>query len=63
MCLEKQLLQGNYTVLCVEFNVVTATVDMVQCCCVVCGVNCGYSESSYREMLLGCVEFIPVTSK
>jgi len=28
-------------VLCVEFIVVTATVDIVQCYCVVCGVYCG----------------------
>jgi len=30
--------------LCVEFIVVTATVNIVQCYCVVFGVYCGYSK-------------------
>ena len=38
--------------MCVEFIVVTATVDIVQCYCVVCGVYCGYSNSRYSAMLL-----------
>jgi len=38
--------------------VVTATIDIVQCYCVVCGVYCGYSNSRYSAMLLCCVEFI-----
>jgi len=40
------------TVLCVEFMVVTATVDIVQRYCVVCGVYCGYSTRRYSAILL-----------
>jgi len=42
-------------VLGVEFIVVTATVDIVQCYCVLFGVYCGYSNSRYSGMLLCCV--------
>ena len=34
---------------------VTATVDIVQWYSVVCGVYCGYSNSSYSAKLLFCV--------
>jgi len=42
--------------------VLTATVDIVQWYCVVCGVYCGYSKSRYSAMVLCfvCVEFIVV---
>jgi len=42
--------------------VVTATLDIVQCYCVVCGVYCVYSKRRYSEMVLCCVEFIVVTA-
>ena len=42
--LQQQQISVNGTVLCVEFIVVTATVDIVQCYCVMCGVYCGYSN-------------------
>ena len=35
-----------------EVIVVTETVDIVQWYCVVCGVYCGYSNSSYSAMEL-----------
>jgi len=35
--------------------VVTATVDIVQWYCVVCGDYCGYSNSRYSAMVLCCV--------
>ena len=38
--------------LCVVFNVGTTLVDIVQWYCVVCGVYCGYSNSSYSAMVL-----------
>ena len=41
---------------------VTETVDIVQCYCVLCGVYCGYSNRRYRAMVLCCVEFIVVTA-
>jgi len=41
--------------LCLEFIVVTATIDIVQWYCVVCGDYCGYSNSRYNAMLLCCV--------
>jgi len=41
--------------LCVEFVVVTATVDIVQWLWVVCGVCCGYSNRKYIAMILCCV--------
>ena len=48
-------------VLCfLEFNLVSATVDIVQSYCVVCGDYCGYSNSRYSAMILYCVEFIVV---
>jgi len=34
--------------------VVTSTVDIVQCYCVVCGVYYGYSNRRYSAMLLCC---------
>ena len=40
-----------------KFIVFTATVYIVQCFCVVCGVYCGLSNSSYSAKLLCCVEF------
>jgi len=42
-------------VLCVHFVVVTATVDIVQWYCVVCGVYCDCSNSRYSAMILFCV--------
>jgi len=39
----------------VEFIVVTATVDIVQLYCIVCGVCCGYSKSRYSEKERYCV--------
>jgi len=39
--LQKQKIKCNGTVLCEEFNVVTTTVDIVQCYCVVSLVYCG----------------------
>ena len=38
-----------------EFIVVTTTVDIEQWYCVVCGVNCGYSNSRYISIVLCCV--------
>jgi len=35
--------------------VVTATVDIVQWYCVVCGVYFGYSNNRYGKMVLYCV--------
>jgi len=35
--------------------VVKATVDIVQCYCVLCGVYCCYSNRSYSAMVLCCV--------
>jgi len=35
--------------------VITATVDIVQWYCVVCGVYCGYTNNSYSAMILRCV--------
>ena len=43
------------TVLCVEFIVVKAKVDILQCYCVVNRVYCGYSNTRYSAMLLCCV--------
>jgi len=42
-------------VLCVEFIMVTVTVDIVQWYCVVRGVHCGYSNSRFSAMILGFV--------
>jgi len=42
-------------VLCVEFIVVTATIDIVKWSCVVCEVYWGYSNSRYSAMVLCCV--------
>jgi len=39
-------------VLCVEYIVVTATVDIVQYYSVLCGVYCGYSNSRYSSNVL-----------
>jgi len=36
-------------VLCVKFFVVTATLDIVQCYCVVCAVYCGNSNRIYTD--------------
>ena len=47
---------------CVEFIVVTATVHIAQCDCVLFVVYCGYSNNSYRAMVLCSVEFIVVTA-
>jgi len=38
-----------------ELIVITATVDIVQWYCVVCGVYCDYSNSRFSAMVLGCV--------
>ena len=46
------MIQCNGTVLCVEFIVVTATVDIVQWYSVVFGDYCGYSNSRYSAILL-----------
>jgi len=35
--------------------VVTATLDIVQWYCVVCGVYCGYSNRSYSAKVMCCV--------
>jgi len=35
--------------------VITATVDTVQCYCVLCGDYCGYINSRYSAMLLCCL--------
>ena len=46
----------------VEFILYTATIDIVQWYCVLCGVYCGYSNSRYSVMVLLCMEFIVVIS-
>jgi len=38
--LQQQYIYCNGTVLCVEFIMVTATLHIVQCYCVLCGVYC-----------------------
>jgi len=49
-------------VLCVEFILVTTTVDIEQWYCVLCLVYNGYRNSRYSAMILCfCVEFIVVT--
>jgi len=35
--------------------VVTTTVDLVKCYCVVCGVYCGETNSKYSAKFLCCV--------
>jgi len=59
--LQLQYILCNATVLCVEFNVVTTTVDIVQWYCVVCGFYFGYSNSSYIAMVLCLCGFYCVT--
>ena len=44
-----------FCVLYVQFIVVTALVDIVQCSCVVCGFYCVYGNNSFIAMLLSCV--------
>ena len=53
--LQQQKKQCNDTVLFLDFIVVTATVDIVHCSFVLCGVYCGYRNSRYSSMLLCCV--------
>ena len=48
--------------LCVKFIVDTATVDIVQWYCVVCGGYCGYSNSRCSAMLLCCFVVYLVTA-
>ena len=49
----------KYYCVVLEFIVVTGTVVIGQWYSVLCGVNCGYSNSSSRAMILSlCVEFI-----
>ena len=45
-----------------EYIVDTATVDIVQCYCVVCGVYCGNSNSRYSAKIPCLLEFIVVTA-
>ena len=59
--LQLQYILCNATVLCVEFNVVKTTVDIVQWYCVVCGFYFGYSNSSYSAMVLCLCGFYCVT--
>jgi len=49
-----------YCELGLEFIVVTSSVDIVQCYCVLCGVFCGYSNSWHSNITELCVEFIVV---
>ena len=42
----------NGTLLCLVFIVVTATVDIGKWYCVICGFDCGYSNSRYSAMVL-----------
>ena len=41
---------------------VTATVDIVQCYCVLFSEYCGYGNSRYSAMVLFALEFIVVTA-
>jgi len=52
LLLQKKYIYCNVTINFKDFIGVTTNVNIVQWYCVVCGVNCGYSNSSYSAMLL-----------